>query len=236
MNQPAARETHVWSSVLSAPASVHAYCESLLSAGEAARAARFHFDEDRRRFVLARGLLRLLVGTCLGADARSLEFSYSETGKPDLRQPRTSSPLRFNVAHSGGRALYALARGSAVGIDIEQVRDGVDWDGIAHRFFAPGEREVLARLPARARRRAFFETWTRKEAMLKATGAGIAGGLDGLVLARRPGKRVFIDRCDLPGIVPFGWSLFDLPVARGFVAALAVESPAARVVQRTWRW
>jgi 4'-phosphopantetheinyl transferase len=236
MNVPAPGETHVWSAVLSAPASALAYCAGLLSPDEAARAARFYFAADRERFTLARGLLRLLLGTYLGADPRPITFSYSTAGKPSIEQPFAGLPLRFNLAHSGGRAVYALARGPAVGIDIERLRDGVDCDDLARRFFAPGEDEALARLPARPRRRAFFETWTRKEALLKATGGGIAAGLDRLAIGRGPGPRLVIERCALPGVDPLAWSLVDLSIARGFVAALAVESPAVKVVRRSWRW
>jgi 4'-phosphopantetheinyl transferase len=236
MNQPAPGRADVWSAVLSAPPSAVDHCSGLLSPDEAARAARFHFDEDRRRFVLARGLLRLLLGGYLEADPRSLEFSYSAAGKPDLGRPSVSPPLRFNVAHSGGRVLYALARGAAIGVDIEKVRDEVDVDGISRRFFAPGEGPALARLRARSRRRRFFETWARKEAVLKASGLGISAGLDAIEVGPDAGGRLVLVRCQVPRIDPRAWSIEDVPVASGFVAAIAVNEAGVSVVRRRWRW
>ena len=196
---------------------------------------RLRFEIDRERFVLGRGLLRLLIAACLDTDPRAIEFGHSAAGKPRLARPSTA-PIAFNLSHSGGRAVYVLTGGAECGIDIEQMRDGIDREGIARRFFAPGERERMARLPEPLRRRAFFETWARKEALLKATGEGIAGGLDHLEVRASRGRPPALVASPGSLLEPAGWFLADLPVARGFVAAMAVRAPAADIVRLTWRW
>jgi 4'-phosphopantetheinyl transferase len=90
----------------------------ILSADERARRARFRFDMDRRRYLVGRGILRLLVGHCLNVPTAETEFECGASGKPRVRA-RVQTPLQFNVSHSGEVVLIALARGRALGIDVE---------------------------------------------------------------------------------------------------------------------
>lgn len=147
---------------------------NLLDQSERARANYFRFERDRDRFILRRGLLRTLLASHLGCDPAALQFSHNAFGKPAL----LGSDLRFNASHSHGVALYAVARGAELGCDIERHDEQINIDGTARLLFAPGEIDMLERLPPGQRQGEFFRCWTRKEAYVKALGQGLSHRLD----------------------------------------------------------
>lgn len=146
----------------------------VLSNAERDRASRFRFEIHRDRFIAARGALRYALGAVLEVAPKSLEFAYGEHGKPELKP---SSEVHFNLSHSDQRAIVAVTREAAVGVDVERNNPERGRAEIARRFFAEREIVELNALTGEAYTRAFFHCWTRKEAVLKAVGTGIAGGL-----------------------------------------------------------
>lgn len=160
---------------------------ALLSEDERARALRFKVEEPQRVFTLARGLLRLELGKRLGVDASQIRFDLRPSGKPDLRRSDAASPdWRFSVSHAGPHIALGFARGVDIGIDIERVNRKMSLIGIAERYFAPREIEILSRLPDEARTRSFFAGWTRKEAIVKAQGLTMAECLASLTVDLDP--------------------------------------------------
>jgi 4'-phosphopantetheinyl transferase len=226
---PRPNEVHVWQVPLDLPAARSRVLWDFLSADERSRAARFRFDVDREHFVVARGTLRMLLGRYLACDPASLRFWYGANGKPALADERDSLPLHFNLSHAGGVGVVGFAVGRRLGIDIEQVRSIPEADAIARRVFSPRERASLAALPREERLIAFFQCWTLKEALAKATGNGLSMPLEQLdVWAERP-LRVVTE-----GSTRESWTLRELLVTNPrFVAALCVEGGHA--VEATWR-
>src|SRR3954471_1862464 len=112
-------EVHVWRAVLDLPPAAVMDLRRLLAADEQERADRFHFEQDRRHFIAARGMLRLLLGRYLRTAPEQLQFTYNPYGKPDLAAGPDAHPLRFNVSHSHGLALYAVTQGRRIGVDVE---------------------------------------------------------------------------------------------------------------------
>jgi 4'-phosphopantetheinyl transferase len=167
-------EVQLWRADLEAIRSPESRWRGLLSADERVRADRFHFDRDRQRFVASRALLRTILAAFLAADPATLNFSYSKTEKPFLAPAHDNSGIMFNVSHSGGIALYAFSRRREVGVDVEQVRQDLDVEPIARRFFSAFEQRQLFALPEEERNEAFFRCWTRKEAYIKAVGEGLS--------------------------------------------------------------
>jgi 4'-phosphopantetheinyl transferase len=197
-----------------------------LSAAEWERAARFVFPLHRDRFVAARAGLRRVLGRCLGRAPEDLVFAYSDRGRPRLAPPLG---LDFNLAHSGDVALLALGT-CTVGVDVEMMRDMPNVLTIARRFFAPAEVAALIRLDGEARRRGFFHAWTRKEALIKAAGVGLAAlGDTEVALDAQANPTVF----SAPGGVE-GWRLFHLEPCAGYVGALAVRGANENVRVTTW--
>src|ERR1035437_1388489 len=148
---------------------------SLLSAEEHARLARFHLREDQQRFLVGRGLLRLLVGAHLNTPAERVEFDYGPFGKPFVVPGVGVPSLHFNVSHSGKLVLLAFSPVHEVGVDVEEVRRDQDWETIARQVFSCDEHREWILLNPEERLTAFFRAWTRHEAGLKAMGLGFAG-------------------------------------------------------------
>lgn len=155
-------EVHVWRGGLEPPADVLARLEATLSHDECARAARFVFPRHRVQYVACRGILRELLGQCLGVEPWAVRFRYTAHGKPEL--DGEVSDLRFNVSNCETLGLFAFASGRSVGVDVERLRPMDDALAIAERFFSAPENEVFRATPAAGRDAAFFRCWTRKEA------------------------------------------------------------------------
>lgn len=214
---------HVWRTATEvSPARLDPLRE-VLAPDERARAARFLYEDDRRRYTVARGVLRTLLGRYLGVEPASLEFRYGAHGKPALAETPGSRDVRFNVSHSHGLALHAFAVGREVGVDVERIRPNTDVIGVARHSFSPAEAEALTNLPAGQRREAFFNCWTRKEAFIKAHGEGIALGLSRFDVTLRPGEPAALLRFDDDPAEAARWSLRALDAGDGYKAALAVE-------------
>jgi 4'-phosphopantetheinyl transferase len=202
---------------------------ALLSADERARADRFHFARDSRRYVVTRATLRRVLGAQLGRHPSSLAFDVGPRGKPSL----AGTPLHFNVAHAGELALIALTTLGEVGVDVEPLEPMDDVETIAERFFSPAEREALRALPAAARTDAFLTCWTRKEAYVKAIGEGLACPLDAFDVTLAPGEEARLLR--IAGDDADRWSLVDLRPAPGYVGAVAGRFAMAHVDRRRVR-
>jgi len=140
-----------------------------LEQGERERAARLRDGGARLSYTCVHAALRLLLGWEMDVAPADIRFATGPFGKPRLTGPGPA--LHFNISHRPGCAAIALA-GRDVGIDVEEPRAGLDIEGIAQRFFSPSEREHLCAAGAR-REIAFFELWSRKEALVKAAGVGI---------------------------------------------------------------
>ncbi|MGD0207571.1 MAG: 4'-phosphopantetheinyl transferase superfamily protein [Verrucomicrobiota bacterium] len=227
-------EVHVWRATLDqTPSQIQSFLHNL-AADEQARAERFHFERDRGHFIVARGVLRAILGGYLKRAPEGLSFCYGSHGKPAIAGESGGDAIRFNVSHSHGIALYAVTRGREVGVDLERIRFNLAVAEIAERFFSRREVAMLRALPTEEQREAFFRCWTRKEACLKARGEGLSLPLDQVDVSLAPGEP---DAA--PGTQPDSsdasrWSLQELAPAPGYVAALAVEGHGWRLA--CWQW
>lgn len=152
----------------------------ILSEQENRRATRFRFERDRHRFLASHVFLRRVLANYIDSHAASLDIVTSASGKPSLSSPRN---LHFNLSHSGEMAACAIAR-EPLGVDVEAVRPIADRDAMALQWLAPHEAAVLSTLPSSEQDRTFLKMWTRKEALLKAEGIGLAGISDDTLLAK----------------------------------------------------
>jgi 4'-phosphopantetheinyl transferase len=213
-------EVHVWSASLLQPEEVLESLRTLLDDEERRRADRFSFEKGRRQFTVGRGLLRIILGRYLATDPSRLRFRYNPYGKPELEGE--SGTLTFNLSHSGEIVLYAVGRGRPLGVDVETIRPDFATDGVAERFFSPGEVAVLRRLSPEVRTKAFFDCWTRKEAYIKAQGKGMSIPLDAFEVSLAPGApAALLATRDDPDEAA-RWSLYELSPGPGYVGALAV--------------
>lgn len=202
-------EVHLWRAALQGEPEEYS---GILSPEEWVRAGRFHFERDRRRYVAAHGLLRIILSKYTGIAADELRFGAGPHGKP-LLEPNFTG-LQFNLSHSDDLMLLAVSRAREVGVDLELMREGVPYESLAAHYFPPGEAWQIRTSPPAERAGLFYEAWTSTEARLKAAGTGFA----------EPGSVIQPDR----------WSLRTLTPATGYAAALAVEGGAFELA--CWAW
>ena len=214
-------EVHVWKVDLDSEVSRLA-ASGLLSEDEVDRATRFHFEQHRNRFVCCRGIVRMILSAYLHCAARDIHFEYGPNGKPLV------DGLYFNVAHSNGLALVAVSISHEIGVDVETVRWLNDFDELVSRFFCRRESQLFARVPNKLKPAAFFNLWTRKEALLKATGEGIAYSLNRVDVTFLPDEPPCV--LSMPGDDSWqDWRIKEITPAAGCVGALAVKDPSAQL-------
>jgi 4'-phosphopantetheinyl transferase len=228
----AERQVHVWAASLAVSTNRLAQLEAILAKDERARAARFHFERHRNRFIAGRGLLREIVGSYIQEQPAALQFGYGPNGKPRLVRP--TSALQFNLSHSEELALVAVTTESDVGVDVECVRRLNDAGEMVARFFSPRESAAFSELPVEQQPVAFFNLWTRKEALLKASGEGIGRLLNQVEVSFLPGSEAELRRLPAEFGALSRWMLVALAPAPGYAGALVVAAPAAKV--ECWRW
>jgi 4'-phosphopantetheinyl transferase len=197
--------------------------EHVLSADEHERAAKFVFDRHRHAYIVARGILRLILGRALQIPAQDVRFVYGCKGKPMLA---AQSPVRFNLSHSGSVVVYALTARREIGIDVEHIRPVNDMDTLARYSFSATENAIFAGLPQSLRQEAFFNCWTRKEAYIKALGDGLSYSLQEFDVTLRPGETAKLLRVTGKPDEAKRWSLYAFRPAENYVGALAVEGQA----------
>lgn len=195
-----------------------------LTADERARAQRLVRPRDGRRFVLCRGALRVIVGGLLDREPGAVEFRAGPGGKPILPPGGSGGqpPWHFNVSHSGDLALIAVSRTRELGVDVEKSRPISEAARIVRSYFTETETEQFHQLDEAARADAFIRGWTRKEAILKAQGVGLAGLATGFetMFGVSDLEHAFVP-CR-PSSIVLGWSLWEACPLPGYVAALAL--------------
>ena len=225
-------EAHVWASSSDDPGLTAEQLGALLSPRERERAAAFHFDADRRRFLLSHAFLRDVLSRYLQQNSTEIEFTFNRHGKPSLAGHNS---MAFNLSHSGTVAICAIAARRAIGADVERIRPVPDLSDLADLSFSPRERTLLRQYDAAVRLDAFFACWTRKEAYVKARGEGLSIPLDSFDVGMDPGAPAgkFTEVSSAPGASRWWWA--NVPVARGYAGAIVVEgSPARSVTLFDW--
>jgi 4'-phosphopantetheinyl transferase len=227
-------EVHVWRATLDqTPPQIQSFFQTL-TVDEQARAQRFHFERDRAHFIVARGVLRAILGRYLQRAPESLSFCYGSHGKPALAEDTDADAIGFNVSHSHGLALYAVTRARKIGIDVEHIRFDLAVGEIAERFFSRREVAMLRALPTELQRPAFFRCWTRKEAYIKARGEGLSLPLDQFDVSLAPGDPGVTLSIESDLSEASRWSLQELSAAAGYAAAVGAEGHGWRL--RCWQW
>lgn len=198
---------------------------SSLSTVERDRAAAFVFEADRKRFIARRSVVKYLLSALHGCEPSEVALGINTYGKPVI----TTGPYVFNTSSSGDSLLVAVGRRSEVGeigVDLETMRSMPDALLIAQHFFSAVEMEQLRRLSGDALQRAFFNCWTRKEALVKAFGSGLSFDFNRFsvtMLAHEPARILQLDgeACH--------WHLRGWTPTQRHIAALATQIAPAEV-------
>jgi 4'-phosphopantetheinyl transferase len=193
---------------------------AILSPEERARADRLRVEAVAREFVASRGMVRELLASECGCEPHAISIGIGARGKPYLEHP--SSPFTFNLSHSGGYCALAVGAFPAIGVDIEALRDTVG--DIAKNVFSVREAPGYAACAPADRMRVFFRAWVAKEAYLKGTGEGLAGGLKSLELNLTAGPDISPLAIGGDAAVPCAWKFQGFDVSEAIVGAVAIET------------
>ncbi len=231
---PKPGEVHVWSARLISTQNKFEVFYGTLSTDESNRAESFVQERDRNRYIIARGILRELLGHYLGMAPEQVCLSYGANGKPHLADSLAGSGLEFNLSHAANSAVYAFANRTQVGIDIEPFNKGLAWRELAPIVFSGREQAELAEIPEDDKAEAFLRGWTRKEAFVKGCGAGLSLDLNAF--------DVPLGRLENPSPVQLSnkqkqsdvWWLCPIDPIADFVAALTVNGAPLRVIANRW--
>ncbi len=215
-------DVHVWIADLDDMSRHNKLFYDVLNEQERSRARRFLRPYDHKHFIAARGILRTLLGGYIRVEPRAIKFVLGTYGKPALDPKIHLSPLRFNISHSHGYALFAFTNERDIGVDIEHMRPIENMEDIVRRFFSAHEAATLLALPLHDRERAFYACWTRKEAFIKANGRGLTqtlGSFDVEVAPDKPAALLAIR--DAPNEAA-RWRMRSLQTLPGFEATMVV--------------
>ena len=193
---------------------------ALLDGAETRRAQRFVVEPPRRRFALCRAALRVNLCERLGCPNERLSFGTLEHGKPVAEVNGQRVPIGFNLSHTGGHGLMAIAAGGQLGIDVEERKPNRKFDGIGRRVYGPAERQLLAEAKGPRKAALFYRLWTLKEALIKALGTGFTLSPATFEVPEPMLRGERSGRFQFPQQPEDSWQLVDLGEPR-FAAALA---------------
>lgn len=216
-------------------AAANAVCRRFLSEDERLRADRFATPGLRNRWLVSRAGLRDILARYCGTRPSAVRFDTEPSGKPVLSDGKAGAGLHFNLSHSGSIAAVAVTTAGPIGVDVEVIRRISDWQRVAHRFFSVSENSMLSTVQQGQRERAFYCCWTRKEAVIKATGDGLSAELDSFDVSLEPDKpaAVLSDRSEHRRSGPWQLRHFD---GEDFVGAVAIQSPCYMDVANHGFW
>ena len=208
----------LWDISLDTGISALSQFSEVLSSSEHERAERFHNSRRARQYIVAHGVLRLLLSGYTGISPRDLIFNLSSLGKPAL----PNHEIEFSISHSGDALMLAFARGRRVGIDVEAINPRSEIRTLAPRIFSRTELADMEILPPANWEFAFYQGWVLKEAYLKACGDGLSRDLREVRIALTSA-----------GVEPAEWTLID---GSWSARSLAIPDAAAALVVEGTDW
>lgn len=215
------QEVHLWQADLSLTKEQELDFFKVLSPEEVQRAMRLRAPQHKQYFIAARGYLRFLLGQYLQLAPEAIVLDYYPKGKPYL----VGTDLEFNLSHSHDKAVFAFTRRHAIGVDIEKIEPQYD-AAVVKRFFSVEEQAALAQMSPTQAVTAFYAVWSRKEALIKALGEGLAFSLLNISV---PVTQPVLER-HLPFNGTQDWHLQSFDVDSGFQAAFATKQLVKHVV------
>jgi 4'-phosphopantetheinyl transferase len=222
-------EVHVWRFALNVSDLALRRFRELLCETEMVRAESFRFPDLRRRFVAARGALRSILAGYLSIDPRQLTFSYGTHGKPSVRN--LPDGLQFNLSHSDDLMVAAVCRLGFIGVDIEKENPEFPTREIAERYFCEREKKEIARALHRTALGAFFQIWTAKEAVTKATALGLSLELSKVEIGLDPLRVLALEPPATPAAA--NWRLYSFRPGENFQGTLAVTMEPVHLEYRS---
>ncbi len=212
----------MWRVALDTPECVERNAAAWLSPEEKARAARFRIENKRREYIVSHGALRGVLSEYLAMAPAAIGIRKDQLGQPVLDGGISGEEITFSLSHTRGMALIGITRDRGIGVDVEERVAGRPFLDLSRRFFTAREALALGELSGEERETLFYQLWTRKEAVLKGMGGGLALGLDRVDVLYPPSD----------GLA--SWLIRSLDAGYRYAAAAAVEGGG--MTWRFWDW
>ena len=216
-------EVHVWCFSLDVPNKQVASFRKLLDASEMRRVDEYKFERDKIRFIVSRGILKTLIGGYLVQSSGKIQISFESHGKPKLE----GSDLEFNLSHCTEHVLFAFARKTLLGVDIEDRKAIGDVDAMAKQCLAEPQLREFQQLEEGKKMDAFYRIWTRKESLIKATGLGVQQALKDFDVTFLESDEPEVIRAANSSSDVSAFHLQDLLLADNLQASLAMSRPCS---------
>ncbi|MFC2078697.1 4'-phosphopantetheinyl transferase family protein [Candidatus Bipolaricaulota bacterium] len=223
--QPLRNAAHIWRFSLVLPHREVTVFNDWLDSRGIALLERMASSDERSRRIVAWGSLRRVLSRYLGCSPGDIQLRREPFGRPELVHP-SNAGVQFSLSHSGNLGLVGVAT-NAIGVDIEKISAAKDVERISRRFYSGDEAERLYGLPDAEKTQEFFRLWVLKEAYLKTVGGGVPSGLSQCSFSLdAQGPRILSSEFEC---LDSGPTLAEIPVAKGYVAAVAVLQPSVEV-------
>lgn len=222
---PNGDQIHLWCCFFSAIGDKRLLAEyaTLLNDAERIQQQRFHFERDQHRYLVTRALVRTVLARYAPIAPQDWIFSAGAYGRPEIANDDPQARrISFNVSHTNGLIVLAVAHDQALGVDTESLAIRQASIEIADRFFAPSETAALRALPAARQQQRFLEYWTLKESYIKARSMGLSIPLDSFAFALSDdGLQLSIDARE--NDAPSRWRFWQMQLAPDYLVALCAE-------------
>lgn len=212
-------------------------CLDWLTEVELARYQRYQFERHRKQLLLGRMLMRSVLSQYdQSVDPASWRFSHNNYGKPAIHSEQQRLPLFFNLSHSGGKLVLAVAGFESIGVDIEQCSKQRRIDKISARYFSTQEAAELLACSEQNKLQRFYELWTLKEAYIKACGQGLAIPLQYFSYSFPSSENIAIEFDSAREDDPKCWQIWQLSCGEKFKLALAAKVGESPRVEKLFSW
>lgn len=217
------QEAHVWVAPLHALISQVDELRQCLSLDELERARRYRSVGHQNRFIISRGILRIILGRYINKPPEQLHFDYGCYGKPVLLQDSGPNDIQFNLSHSHDYAVYSIAPNARLGIDLEYIHPFSEIRQLANRFFDPEEKNAFFTLPLEQQTDAFFRYWTQTEAYIKAKGQSLSYAFDHPTINIGAERSNSLGSANTDSENTSNRSLYQFSPAPNYTASLVIE-------------
>lgn len=213
-------EIHLWQVCIAPFQSQERMFLTMLNGEEIAQAERFLFAKDRLRYIVAHGILRVLLSRYLNRMPHEICLTKGCYHKPELHTSMLDEKFSFNISHSQDMVVLAFGKYLNLGVDVEYVRDIPDFIEIVNQFFSQEEKRQLQVLPYLQQQQLFFDFWTCKEAFVKATGEGCNRSFDSFHITKKD-KCFFVSG---KNIQKDAWQIISYRCTPNYAVAVAFDS------------
>ena len=204
---------------------------SILNELEKEKATKYRFEKDRDCSIIARGVIRMLLGNYLKIHPKDVKLKLGEFGKPFLNE---LSDIQFNVSHSAETIVLAFIKKDKIGVDVEHTKRNIEVNTIAKQFFSKEEITALFSLDEKFQKQAFYNCWTRKEAFIKALGSGLSFPLDEFVVSLDSTKNAQLLETKWNLKEKENWTLKSFEPAKNYIGAFSVKGKVTDV--QYWKY